>query len=198
MTSVMRIPLTLPNLITLGRLLLSFGVFALLAPAGEEPRRLGWAFALFVIAGVTDFWDGYLARRFHEETDFGRVADPMVDKVLVCGTMIFLCRRTTAAWLGMTPVVVGIVVARELVVTVLRARMEKRGIPFPASRAGKAKLFLQAVMTGAVLLALTRVPGHPGLLWAFRIGIWAMVAATLYSGLQYAAQAASFRSGARS
>ncbi|MCA9057458.1 MAG: CDP-alcohol phosphatidyltransferase family protein, partial [Planctomycetaceae bacterium] len=78
--------LNLPNLITTSRLLLAFVLFTLIS-------LKGWwitSAALFVLAASTDALDGYLARRFRQITVLGRILDPFVDKVIVCGTFVFL------------------------------------------------------------------------------------------------------------
>jgi CDP-diacylglycerol--glycerol-3-phosphate 3-phosphatidyltransferase len=85
--------INLPNQITLGRLILAVVFFVLLAQFDiQHPRiwLLDLCFALFIVAALTDWLDGYLARKHNQVTAFGRVLDPFVDKVLVCGTFVFL------------------------------------------------------------------------------------------------------------
>ncbi len=88
--------MNLPNSITLGRLLITAGIFVCLEliadPSAPDPT-LGWlAFALFLVAAISDSLDGYFARRYGMVTSFGRVADPFADKVLICGTLIILLK----------------------------------------------------------------------------------------------------------
>src|SRR5687767_2131459 len=82
-----------PNALTASRLLLALGFFTLLAlyqyKGRGDPWRLNIAFVIYVIALVTDFLDGYLARKWKVEGAFGRIVDPFVDKILVLGTFIF-------------------------------------------------------------------------------------------------------------
>ena len=86
----------LPNQITVARLVLSPGFFILLGIVGHgtdsETRQviLNWSTALFMLAMFTDFLDGYLARRWNIESTFGRIADPFVDKIVICGSFILL------------------------------------------------------------------------------------------------------------
>ena len=86
----------LPNQITVARLVLSLVFFILLGIVGHgtdsETRQviLNWSTALFMLAMFTDFLDGYLARRWNIESTFGRIADPFVDKIVICGSLILL------------------------------------------------------------------------------------------------------------
>ena len=91
----------LPNLLTIGRLALSVVFFALLAGARADGRVDGdlllASLVIYVVAGVTDVLDGWLARRWNVTSTFGRLADPIVDKVIVCGAFAMLAGRNFAA-----------------------------------------------------------------------------------------------------
>jgi CDP-diacylglycerol--glycerol-3-phosphate 3-phosphatidyltransferase len=175
----------LPNSITLSRLLVCAATFLCLELV-QDPQHpdsaLVWsAFALFLVAAVTDFLDGYLARKYQMVTAFGRVADPFADKVLVVGTLVILLKFPAATQLLTTWYVV-IVVAREFLVTAVRGLVEASGKPFPADRLGKWKMVSQ-VWTGAALLSM--VAGTDVFGWAARWGIWVSLFLTVVSGINY-------------
>ncbi|MFM8979582.1 MAG: CDP-alcohol phosphatidyltransferase family protein [Planctomycetia bacterium] len=140
------------NLITVARGLMAAGVWAVAAGAESGGAPWWWvAFGLFVLTALTDVVDGHIARTRGEVSVFGRIADPLVDKLLVLGTMAVLVslpgvREVLPAW------VVLLVLARELIVTGLRAAVEGNGHSFGATAAGKLKMLAQCVALGAVLL----------------------------------------------
>jgi CDP-diacylglycerol--glycerol-3-phosphate 3-phosphatidyltransferase len=174
-----------PNQLTFLRLLLSVLLFLLI---GFEQ----WLACLvvFAVAAFTDWLDGFIARTFDQGTALGRSLDPLVDKVLNCGAFICLLplgteRSGLAAWM------VVVLVSRELIVTGLRSFVENRGNSFGADWAGKAKMFLQCFALVAIFVHLTvQAEPSPEVSWAWlglvRDGLnYAMVGATLLSGLQY-------------
>jgi CDP-diacylglycerol--glycerol-3-phosphate 3-phosphatidyltransferase len=176
----------LPNLVTVLRLGLAVLLFFLLLPITRPPGSLpSWtAPILFVVAVASDVLDGWLARRLGHVTAFGRVADPFVDKVIICGALIFFSvsdpfGRMFPAWL------VSIVVAREFLVNGLRSLLESRGYAFGANVAGKAKMVVQSVTVGAVLFRAA-APSAPA--WtdqALRVLAWATLAITVLSTFPY-------------
>ncbi len=144
------------NRITAIRGILTLVVWVLLAIAAHRPSvPLLWtAFVVFVIAASTDFLDGMLARKFGDESVFGRIADPLVDKMLIIGTLILLLGvplvgNILAAWM------VALVLLRELVVTALRAAVEAQGKNFSAVPIGKWKMILQCITVGGLILYAT-------------------------------------------
>ena len=177
----------LANAVTLGRLGLSILFFFLLYK-GKKPATYEVAVGLFLVASFTDFLDGWIARKFNEVTAFGRMADPLVDKILICGAMILLCFKEEAEHLGLTAGVAATVVVRELLVTFLRGYMEAEGIPFGASGSGKAKLVVQTAAVLAVMLGMGRHWEGP-LYWSVRALLWATLAITVWSGLEYLVKA---------
>ncbi len=161
-----RIIRQIPNALTFARLVLTivFLVMILYAPhiGREKPATfLMVAFTLFVVAGITDVIDGPLARAFGVTSKFGRIVDPLADKILVCGA--FLCFAivkqptflnifsplTTTVILWTTVVVI---LVREIFVTVLRHVAEARGVSFAATISGKIKMFLQSFGIGTVMV----------------------------------------------
>lgn len=173
--------LNLPNLITSVRLLLSFVLFAMIAVGGQ------WitAAALFVFAASTDALDGYLARRNKQITVLGRILDPFVDKVIVCGTFVFLLEKQGVTDSGVRAWMVIIIIGREMFVSSLRGILEKEGKDFSASLSGKLKMTLQCVAVTGSLLSMS-----PDLAWSWLptvrdLLLYVAVAVTVWSGLIY-------------
>jgi CDP-diacylglycerol--glycerol-3-phosphate 3-phosphatidyltransferase len=178
--------LNLPNLITSVRLVLAFILFALISANGYW---LTSAF-LFVFAASTDALDGYLARRFQQVTVLGRILDPFVDKVIVCGSFIFLLEKQSEPHSGVTAWMVIAIIGREMLVSSLRGILEQQGKDFSASVSGKIKMALQCVAVTASLVSLS-----PDVTWDWLpqlrdLLLWSAVAVTIYSGLIYVIRAA--------
>lgn len=184
--------LNLPNRITLARLFIAIILFIMLSVPIPDERRawtLNVALVVFVICVATDWLDGWLARRYNLVTAFGRIADPFVDKVVVCGTCIYL------VWLApdlIEPWFAVVLTAREFLVTGLRSFIESSGIPFGARWGGKAKMVLQSVTLPLVLLYQANFDMLPndsswktGVYCAAWGMIWLTLGATLLSAWDY-------------
>ncbi len=195
----MKNALNIPNQITLARLALALMFFAVLSQYvhGVAPTwKLDLAAAIFILAAGSDFLDGYLARKWGQVTPLGRVLDPMVDKILVCGAFILFLdtgfldkngRNVTEMQAWMVLVIVG----RELLVTGLRGFNESQGRAFGASLHGKLKMWLQCVAAPAVLLLIAHEDALMSAAAATtvkKVLIWATVIATALSMLQYLAR----------
>ncbi len=170
-----------PNQITLLRLLLSVAVFVAV-PLGHYVIAL----LLFLLAAATDWLDGYWARKHNQVTKLGRILDPFVDKLLICGAFIYLAempRSGITAWMAV------VVVARELLVTVLRSFLEAEGIDFSAKMAGKLKMVFQCAAVVASLLALSYSTTPTWLAFSLTVLVWLAVISTVYSGIGYVMQA---------
>jgi len=190
----------LPNILTLGRLVLTlvFLVMILLAPRyyadGEKPFPgfLDVAFILFVIAGLTDIADGIAARRLHVTSKFGRMVDPLADKILVCGAFICFAIIGQPKLFGLSPgtlavihwSVLGVLIAREAYVTILRHMAEARGINFAATKSGKIKMFLQSFAIGTVIIKMAHVQTAAWGNWFAAITFALMLAVTIFSGIR--------------
>ncbi len=180
----------LPNQLTAARLVLAFVLFALIAWESWVGCIL-----VFAVAALTDWLDGYFARKQGLSSTLGRNLDPLVDKVLICGAYIFLLPYGIAdAWL--LPWMVTVIVARELIITSLRSFLETRGAHFGADWLGKLKMVLQCAALFGVFVYL-EVAGpsvSEGVRWFFAIArdslLYGMLAATALSGLQYMWRAA--------
>jgi CDP-diacylglycerol--glycerol-3-phosphate 3-phosphatidyltransferase len=173
-----------PNVLTTARLLLAVVVFVLV-----ENSQYSAALAVFLVAASTDWVDGYWARRFGQVSKVGRILDPFVDKIIICGTFIYLAAAPLS---GIPPWVAVVVVGRELLVTALRSAIEASGGDFSATWPGKWKMLFQCVAASASLLKLaygnSPSPAFlPPVLW---VSVWLTVASTIYSGLDYVVAAA--------
>lgn len=180
--------MNLPNRITLVRLLLSIVLFVLLEFIGGKGGGTIWyaAFTLYLVAASTDWLDGYLARKWGQVTAFGRIADPFTDKIIICGVLILTqtypeTRELVPSWLVL------LIVAREFLVSGLRAFIESRGVSFAASWWGKVKLVLQANYCGSVIF----YPGasYGWVWWYAEITLWGTAIATVGSAVLYIARA---------
>ncbi len=173
--------LTVPNVLSLVRLGLAIACFAAVERAAPVA-----AFWLFLVAASTDWIDGWWARRFGQVSRLGRIFDPLVDKVLVCGAWVLLAARDGGS--AILPWMAVVVVVRELVVTAIRAEMERIGRDFSAALAGKLKMVLQCA---AVVLELAArawpgwEPAGLDLRTAAGWTAWAAVVATVWSGVEY-------------
>ena len=170
---------TVPNLLSLARLVLSVVVFVLIEQAAWPAATI-----LFAIAASTDRLDGWYARRFNQISRLGRIFDPLVDKILVCGAFILVA--TPAG--PILPWMAVLIVVRELVVTAIRAEMERAGSDFSAALAGKLKMVLQCVAVAVVLggrawpeLAVAGIQIATAAIWA----TWAAIVSTAWSGIDY-------------
>ena len=140
--------MNLPNQLTLGRLALTIGFLA--AFFSSLPAAETIALALFVVASITDHYDGKIARRDGLITNFGILMDPLVDKILVCSAFIaFVGRDLMPAWM------VVIIVARELSITGLRLLAASKNIVLAAEGFGKHKTVSQIVAIVAVLVQIS-------------------------------------------
>ena len=132
--------------------------------------------AIFIIASLTDFLDGYIARHYNQTTDFGKFLDPLADKLLVIAAMCMFCQwGVFPAWALM------IVLTREFAVTGLRLIAVQKGNVIAAGWSGKVKT--ASTMVG--LCVMMALPGIPVLSW---VVIAVIVVTTLYSGIEYFVQ----------
>lgn len=169
------------NALTLSRLFLGFAYFAMLVLLPRGPLLVAPLGVLF-LAGVTDILDGVIARRTNSVTDFGRVADAYVDRVLAAGSyVIFLSWGLVDTW------VVLVIVVREFLIGGLRNLADARGMKFQATIFGKTKFLSQIVACAAVILYRGFFEG-PGLaLTAMNVIVYVSVANTALSGVIYLA-----------
>lgn len=183
--------MTLANKITAARFLLSLFVFAAIVLAGRGlpapwTTAAWWtAMVLFTVTAATDALDGWAARRYGEETSLGRIADPLVDKIVVCGSLILLLGSPAAASVC-PPWLIVVVIAREFLIQGLRGAAEGKRIAFPANFWGKQKMIVQSISTVAVMLYAAHFDGVTWAWWAAHGFAWALLMSTIASGLTYA------------
>ncbi len=165
-------PLNLPNLLTLLRILL---VPVLVVALTEEiAGGSAIAAAVFVLAALTDGLDGYIARSRASITTFGKVMDPVADKLLIAAALMALVSLDrVAAWVAM------LIIAREFAVSGLRIAAGQQGVVIPASALGKVKTIVQS----AAVLALIAAPNEE-VVWVQAL-VYAMVLITVVSGADY-------------
>src|SRR5579872_1139576 len=165
-------PLNLPNALTVVRIMLVPVLVAALL--GNTPEGDVLAAVVFALASLTDFVDGYLARSRDSVTTFGKLMDPLVDKLLIVAALVSLVSlHWLAAWVAM------VIIARELAVTMLRMGASQMGVIMPASNFGKLKTCIQI----AAILSVIAVRGrHP--VW-LDVLLYVTVAVTVASGLDY-------------
>jgi CDP-diacylglycerol--glycerol-3-phosphate 3-phosphatidyltransferase len=152
------------------------------------------AFAVFLVAVLTDVVDGWLARKLGHLTTFGRIADPFVDKIIICGALAyfigdqFVQMQDTAKvnLTGWRPWMVAVIIARELLVTGMRSFSESHRIPFAASLSGKIKMFIQCVAICWCIFYVEHWTAGPDWTRLVRDAlIWTTTLVTAFSGLVY-------------
>ena len=174
--------MNLPNALTATRIFLVPLLVVVLLTRFEGRLILGVrkelvGAGIFALASLTDWLDGYLARRRKQVTTIGQVMDPLADKLLISAALISLVQ------IGLAPAwIVAVIVGRELAVTALRSVAYSRGIVMPASRLGKIKMVAEVVAILALILGEQYFP------WMFPIGqaaLWVVVVAALVSAADY-------------
>lgn len=167
---------TLPNLLTLLRL----AILPLLANFVLQRQGL-WAAGILFLAGVTDFFDGYLARRYKEESVFGKLMDPVADKILLCVAVICLVATPHSA---MSPFLAIFILVREFLIAGLRSFAASQGLVIGADQIGKTKTFLHFIGLGSLMLGLNELsPSGLNKLSPFFlvIGTWTLWASVILS-----------------
>ncbi len=196
MTLLMRI--NLPNQITLGRFILAVVFFVLLSLFDAANPASRWlliaSFWVFLVAAFSDVLDGLLARWLNQETSFGRIIDPVVDKVMICGAFVFFASPKFFAdgryITDVKPWMAIVILARELLVTGIRAHAEAGGEKFAALWAGKLKMFVQSVAVCVILVQLGwNLPAYAPVRTAM---VWLTVVITVLSIVSYLRRAYSF------
>lgn len=184
--------MNLPNKLTVSRLAMTMIFVGFACVPATNPYHLAcWrtAYVLAVIAGLTDFFDGYLARRLNLITDFGKLMDPLSDKIFTVSCFVILtAHELVPAWVTV------LILAREFAVTGLRAVAAKSGEVVAARELGKLKTVLQMLILavggwfwarwGWVYLDVkTEAPTL--LYWTWQALLWAITGITVYSGFDY-------------
>lgn len=193
----------IPNLLTGLRLALAMFTFFGLAAAALLSDRLTpqaqfglerWAFIAFVVAALTDFVDGWLARRLHAVSLWGAILDPIADKVLVCGVILGLL---TLGGNAAVAIPAALILFREFTVSALREVAAGKGVSLPVTLLAKWKTTLQLTALGAELLiacwSAFSLPDDPAIFGpattAANVLLWLAAIITLITGAQYWEQA---------
>jgi CDP-diacylglycerol---glycerol-3-phosphate 3-phosphatidyltransferase len=178
--------MNLPNSLTVTRIFLVPLLVVVLLTKFEGrvilgvPKEIVGA-AIFGIASITDWLDGYLARRRQQITALGQVMDPLADKLLICAALVSLVQLDLApAWM------VVIIIGREFAITGLRSLAYARGMVIPASPLGKIKMIAEVVAILALILSRQGANGEMNELYVLgQVALWVVVAAALVSGADY-------------
>ena len=169
--------MTTASKITLVRVLLIPVYMVLMYMSGGQSGIWMWsAFGLFVIASLTDFVDGYIARKYNQISDFGKFMDPLADKLLTIAAMAMFCQ-----WGGFPAWALMIVLAREFAVSGLRMVAGPKGKVIAAGWSGKIK-------TASTMIGLCVWMAFPTVCWVSWAVTGVIVATTLYSGVEYFVQ----------
>jgi CDP-diacylglycerol---glycerol-3-phosphate 3-phosphatidyltransferase len=174
--------MNLPNALTVSRIFLVPLLVVVLLTQFEGrlilgiPKEIVGA-AIFAVASITDWLDGYLARRRKQITALGQVIDPLADKLLTSAALISLVQMELAsAWM------VAIIIGRDFAVTTLRSIAYARGVVVPASPLGKSKMFAQVIAILALILGRDHLRGF---VVVGEGALWVAVAAALVSAFDY-------------
>jgi len=173
----------LPNILTVSRILaipVLIGLLVLL----DDPLASWLAFATYTYACITDFFDGYLARAWHQQSAFGRFLDPIADKLLVASVLLALVGIDRIT--GLTVLPAAVILCREILVSGLREFLAQVDVSVPVSQLAKWKTAVQMLALGFLLVG----PNGPdfGLLTTYEIGIyglWGAAVITLITGYDY-------------
>lgn len=173
--------LTLPNLLTLSRIFaVPLLVWMLWWPAWSA--GYGMAFALYCLMGITDYFDGYLARAQGAVSKLGVFLDPIADKIMVAAVILMLVATRDIS--GFSLIAGIIILLREIAVSGLREFMAQVQVSMPVSQLAKWKTTLQLVALGGLILAHA-LPGWPWLQTASIVALWVAAVLTLMTGWDY-------------
>ncbi len=172
----------LPNALTILRFLL-VPVFLYYLFVSQHTERDWYALSIFVVASITDYLDGMLARKYNVISDFGKIMDPLADKLLVLSALFGLC------WLppfNLSKVIFLIIFARELLVTILREVYQRRGIVVAADKLGKLKTVMQMLgIIAAFIFWATMAEISQTVKLSISIWFWLVAVITIISGINY-------------
>ena len=166
--------MTSASKITLARVvMIPFYMAAMYMTGGGAGAWMWISLGIFIVASLTDFVDGYIARNYNQTTDFGKFLDPLADKLLTIAAMCMFCQwGSFPAWALM------IVLTREFAVTGLRLVAVQKGNVIAAGWSGKVK-------TASTMVGLCAMMAIPGVAWLNALVIAVIVVTTVYSGVEY-------------
>ncbi len=184
--------MNLANQITITRLILAIVLFVLLSLVDSQKNFQTYSLFMdislgfFTIAALSDYLDGYVARKYNLYTTFGRIADPLVDKIIIGGLFVFFVQLTPIV----KPWMVVVILAREMLVSSLRSYLESHGIAFGANWGGKIKMVLQCICAGIILFYLGHFQESEMARWIVSLFLWITIAITIGSAASYIIKAA--------
>ena len=172
---------SLPNLLTYLRIAL---IPALVGTFYLDGHAAHWlALTLFAVAGITDFFDGYLARAMAQQSPLGRMLDPIADKLLVSAALLMLVGKDTIS--GLTLLAAIVILCREITVSGLREFLAEADVGVPVTTLAKWKTMLQMVAIGFLLAGEAGEAVLPGTILIGQAGLWLAAVLTLYTGYDY-------------
>src|SRR3990167_6713861 len=180
--------MSLPNRLSIVRIILTFVFFFFTFQTGVIPKII--ALAVFLLASLTDFFDGYYAKKYNLISDFGKLMDPIADKFLILTAFfIFMVMHLIPGWMFI------LILVREAGVTLIRLRALRRGKVLAAEQAGKIKTVLQIVAISVILIFMVFAEMNLSGDWSARLGqfhqwavdplMFVVVAVTLFSGVSF-------------
>ena len=178
----------LPNWMTIMRIVIA-PLIAVFIWIDEPAYGYQVALALYTIASVTDYIDGYMARRLKVESPLGEMLDPIADKLLVAAVLLALASITSSGWVFLAPAL--IILIREFMISGLREFLAKQNVSAPVTRLAKWKTTAQILALGFLMGA----PGFPGFPFAHEIGItllWLAAILTVQTGSGYLTKAVKY------
>ena len=173
---------SLPNVLTYSRVVAVPVVVALLF--SPEDYRARWAaLAVFIAAGITDYFDGYFARAYAQQSSLGRMLDPIADKLLVAACLLMLAAdHSIASWSLWAAIVI---LCREVLVSGLREYLAELKVGVPVSKVAKWKTAVQLVAIGFLIAGPAGEQVLPGTLWIGLVLLWIAAGLTIYTGWDY-------------
>ena len=175
----------IPNFLTILRIIL-VPVFTWFIFSNKIPNNIFWATVVFIVASITDYFDGMLARRLKVISNFGKIMDPLADKILVISALIAISIKLNY----ISIIVVIIIVVREIAVSILRNYYMKKDIYIAANIWGKLKTILQmvgiiAALSYCSLVSILDIAESTIIISGFNIFFWLVAVVTILSGLNY-------------
>lgn len=172
---------SLPNALTITRI----GLVPLFCAAFFLPGEFGrWiVFALFCLAGATDALDGIIARKLGAESSFGRMLDPIADKLIVSAALLMLANDGTLSGIHLIPALV--ILCREILVSGLREFLAAADVSLPVTRIAKVKTTVQVAAIAALIASSATERMLPGVTTGALIGMWVAAGLTFYTGYAY-------------
>jgi len=175
-------PMSLPNVLTYGRIIAVPALVACLFFLRGDIARWS-AFALFVLAGLTDWLDGYLARVWEQQSTLGRMLDPIADKLLVGAVLLMLVYDNTISGWSIWAAI--IILLREILVSGLREFLAELNVKIHVSQLAKWKTAMQMIALGALLVGPAAEKIVPGIMAGGLVLLWIAALLTLWTGYDY-------------